>query len=75
MCAWRLPERRTEPPEPKAVHICEYCGEDICEGDDIVTFGNDVFHYDCFIDNAATLLLEKYGAVVGIAEKDDGYDG
>lgn len=27
------PERPLEPPEPVVVYYCDWCGEDICEGD------------------------------------------
>lgn len=69
------PEPPLEPPEPKSVGKCTYCGEDIYIGDEITTLDGDVYHQDCFIDCAASILTDRYGALVGIAEEDDGYDG
>lgn len=69
------PEPPFEAPEPKVVGQCKYCGQDIYLGDDIATFDGDVYHLDCFTECAATILTEKYGAKVGVAEEGDGYDG
>lgn len=62
-------------PDPVAVYTCKYCGEDIVEGDEYVMIDDDYYHDECFMDCAAGILLEQFGAVKGVAEVDDGYDG
>lgn len=71
----RIPDARLDPPEPKAVAKCKHCGESICEGEPIVALDGAAFHYECFLDCAAQLLIHEFGAVVGVAEESDGYDG
>ena len=36
--------------EPRAVHACAQCGEDILEGDDCYHIGEDYFCEDCVRD-------------------------
>ena len=57
-------------PEPKEIYTCEHCGESIVEGDEYVDVDGDYYHDECFMDCSAEILLEKYGAVKGIAEAD-----
>lgn len=48
-----------------ACGVCNHCGEDIFEGDDIVLLDDGKrYHEDCFCDVAAIILLER-----GIAER------
>lgn len=69
------PERSLEPPEPVIVGTCEYCGDDIYDGDEVVEFSDVTYHRDCFMDCAPAILFDRYGAMASIAEKGDGYDG
>jgi hypothetical protein len=55
-------------PEPKKIYTCEYCGEDIIEGDEYYEFDNRYYHEECFHDCAINLLLDECGARHGVAE-------
>lgn len=72
---YSIPERRLEPPDPVIVGTCHHCLDYIEKGDDIVTLDGLTYHRDCFTDCAASILLDQYGALAGVAEEDDGYDG
>ena len=54
-------------PDPEAVYECASCKEPIRGGDDYFGFDGDYYHEDCFLDNAPSILVEKCGAVRGIA--------
>lgn len=44
---------KTSPPEPKHYCDCDFCGDDICEGEEYLKMGNgDRIHRDCFEDYA-----------------------
>ena len=51
-------------PEPRAVGICDSCGEDILEGDEYVEIGTEEYHKGCLEDNALPMLLDLYKAKV-----------
>lgn len=68
-----LPERRLEPPDPVVVGTCHYCQDYIEKGDDIVTLDGLTYHHDCFMDCAANILIDRYGAKAGVAEEADRY--
>lgn len=72
---YSIPDRRLEPPAPIIVGVCHHCRDDIERGDDIVTLDGLMYHLDCFTDCAVNILLDRYGAVKGVAEEDDGYVG
>lgn len=55
-------------PEPKKIYTCEYCGDDIVEGDEYYEFDNRYYHEECFHDCAINLLLDECGARHGVAE-------
>ena len=51
-------------PEPEVVGICEGCGEDIYEGDDIYDFNGAMIHQDSgcceeYISNAAISIIAE----------------
>lgn len=50
-----------EPSEGRRVHTCEYCDEDICEGEEYYEYEGDYYHEECFCENAVE-ILENYGA-------------
>ena len=72
---YSIPEPRLDPPEPVIVGRCQFCAEDIQKGDEIVEFGGLAYHRECFEDVAFSILVEKFGARICVAEEDDGYDG
>lgn len=65
-----MPEPSLDPPEPKVISTCEFCGEDILEGDEIVEFDGVEYHRDCFDDIATSILFDRYGAMARVAEVD-----
>ena len=67
---YRQPERALEPREPKIFGKCAYCGDDICEGDEVVAFDAADYHEYCFVDCAAAILFEKFGAIASVAGRD-----
>ncbi len=61
-------------PEPKAIFICESCGEAICEGDDAYEIGGAYYHEECAEDNALEILVELFDARKFTAEpQEDGW--
>lgn len=62
------PEPRLEPPEPRVWGHCAYCGQDIYEDDDIAEYDGERYHEDCFHECAASILVERHGARIGVAE-------
>jgi ribosomal protein L24E len=70
-----VPEQRLEPLERETVIRCEYCGEAIYPGEKCYELHGDLYHEECFQDEALTILREKCGAIMVLAEEDDGYRG
>lgn len=72
MCSvcWHNPcdPRCPNAPDPPTVYTCKYCGEPIVAGDEYVELEGDYYHDECFLDNSAAILMEKYGATRGVAE-------
>lgn len=58
-------------PEEKGVYTCAYCDDPIVDGEDCFCIDGEYYHEDCFGDCAATILLEKFGAVRMIAEAEE----
>lgn len=51
---------------------CEYCGEDIVEGDEYLECDNVLYHYDTCAENVAVDLLLRFNvATKGVAEEQD----
>ena len=51
---------------------CEYCGEDIVEGDEYLECDNVLYHYDTCAENVAVDLLLRFNvATKGVAEEKD----
>lgn len=67
-----IPESCLLPPEPKTAYICKCCKEPIYAGDEMITLDDEHYHTDCFKESAFELLTEKYGAVTGVAEVQNG---
>lgn len=57
-------------PDPPAVYTCKFCEEPIVKGDEYVEVDGDFYHEDCFNDCAVKILVERFGAVKGVAEVD-----
>lgn len=58
-------------PEPHAIYTCKHCGEPIIAGDEYLELDGDYYHMeDCAGYVAVTLLMEKCGAISGIAEEE-----
>lgn len=57
--------------EPGECGKCKYCGEPIFVGDEVVFYhyGDAIYHEDCFLDVAASLLFESGDAEPRIAEE------
>lgn len=55
-------------PEPAKVYRCEFCGEDIVEGEEYIEIGGNYYHEDCFVDNAVEIVKNDFGAFTGVAE-------
>lgn len=55
-------------PNPPAVYTCKCCDEAVVAGDEFVELDGSYYHAECFMDNAANILFEEYGATKGIAE-------
>lgn len=55
-------------PDPPTVYTCKHCGEPVVAGDEFVEVDGDFYHQDCFEDCSAEILLERFGAVKGVAE-------
>lgn len=70
-----IPEPKLEPNDPITVGRCKWCEEDIYAGEEIIVFGEDSYHFDCFTDCAASILRKEYGARLCVAEPWDGYEG
>ena len=68
----RMLERKLDPPEPKAVHSCQHCCEDIREGDKMAELDGAYYHLDCFQEAAFSILQERFGAAVGVAGANHG---
>ena len=62
-------------PDPPAVYTCKWCGESIVDGEEYIELDGEQYHTECFEDAAVEILLEDYGAMKGVAEMGDGYDG
>lgn len=67
-----IPEPDLFPPEPETAYICKSCGDPICVGEEMITLDGEHYHTDCFKESAFELLIEKCGAMVGVAEVHDG---
>lgn len=63
-----IPERPLEPPEDVIVHHCSRCSGEIYEGEEYFKLDGDIYCEDCFLDSAAEILMEKYGAEKRVAE-------
>ena len=61
-----------DPPVPVLFGYCKYCGGEIYEYDEIAEIDGDLYHFDCFTDCAASILVEQYGAVIKEAEIERG---
>ena len=72
---YSVPDRQLEPPEPEECGHCSCCTDPIYVGDEIVEYDGDVYHEDCFLDNAAAILFDRCGAMHKVAEIGDWYDG
>jgi len=57
-------------PAPKAVCVCDYCGEDIVVGDEYVKVFDSVFHLACYEDDPVDIAEAIFGATKGVAEDD-----
>lgn len=57
-------------PDPPAVHTCKHCGESIVPGDEFFEVDGDFYHDECFMDCAANILVNQFGARKGVAEAD-----
>ncbi len=68
ICSSRCPNAR----EPKAIYTCAYCGDGIVPGDETVGLDGEYYHRECFMDNAANILLRDFGAVLFTAESEEG---
>lgn len=55
-------------PDPPAVHTCKHCGESIISGDEFFEVDGDFYHDECFMDCAANILVNQFGARKGVAE-------
>ncbi len=59
-------------PDPPTVFTCKYCGEPITPGEEFMEIDGDHYHLeDCAQDAALSLLLDRFGAVKGVAEVED----
>lgn len=57
-------------PDPPEVHTCKHCGESIAPGDEFFEVDGDFYHGECFMDCAANILVNQFGARKGVAEVD-----
>lgn len=57
-------------PEPKAIHICEYCGEGIVEGEEFIEYNGDYYHADCIKDMTIGDLSVIFDFRIEIAQED-----
>lgn len=67
---WGLKPQRmpAKPPNDALVYSeCADCHKAIYEGESIVTFDGDAYHYACFIPVAVDLMQRRYGAAFSIA--------
>ncbi len=55
-------------PEPKAVHVCSRCGEDIIKGDLFFRSGRKYYCEDCLEDMSVAELFSVIGEELLIAE-------
>lgn len=65
---------KTSPPEPKVATTCDWCDEDICEGEEAyVTDDGDTVHTQCWDDYSK----EELGATLQSVHKPGGpkHDG
>ncbi len=61
-------------PEPPKVYTCKYCGEDIVVGDECCEYAGNYYHYECFCDCAAEILLNSGARRFEAEEEEFDYD-
>lgn len=65
---WPCNPRCPNAPDPPTVYTCKHCSEPIVDGDEYVELEGEYYHRDCFSDSAEAILMEQYGATMGVAE-------
>lgn len=70
----KIPELPLEPPEPDVVCTCSRCQEGIYDGEEFFSFDGLDYCRECFMDSAAQILLDSYGAERRVAERSSQYD-
>lgn len=68
ICSSRCPNA----PSPREIYTCTCCNEGIFSGEEVVRLDCSYYHRDCFMDNAADILLKDFGAEIltATAEED-----
>lgn len=51
-------------PEPESVGKCKLCGEDIVEGEEMVDYYGDLFHFECLRFAGTREVLELFDVAV-----------
>lgn len=62
---------KTTPPEPDVYCTCDFCGDDIYDGEDFVKAGSDKVHEECFDDYAWEQLDASFETADKQAEYED----
>ena len=59
-------------PDPPIAGYCKYCDEPVYDGEECYELDGDIYHLDCFDDDAVDILIKKFGAERHTATADDG---
>ena len=51
--------------EPEPICVCEACGEPMFFDDVYISLNGKIYHEYCFKEEAAEILFEDYGAIMG----------
>lgn len=48
-----------DPEPPRVVCQCEYCHEEVYEGDDVYNIDGEIIHEDCFVDYCRDVYADR----------------